>query len=422
MYFQPPAVDYLKTHFEYPELTKVHKNPTYATLKTIKDELKTNAARVTSDLGGGGNGHLGLVLTPAEYALVSAVPYNRPVHPGPLVLPAGPGVTNLQREIARDTHREEVRVFREVVELEKTLLKQLVQALPALYTKSFRNQHSNSITTPISDVLTTLIRTYGKVSDEELQQETAALRSKIFDISEPLVAMYDEIEELKALSIAAESEYTEPQLVNLGVQLIKNMNDYERGLETWLSQPAAARTWLAFKTHFTEAQEQLRRIRGPTMRNAAFTNTANSIITSVREELNGEREKVFQRIDATEASIINALTASSGSESTEEDTVSTLTEKANVTTQDKVQLEILKLLKEIRSDIVANKPTADNNNEKNPRWKKRPYKRTDTRFYCWSCGAWNHKSKDCKRKKEGHRDEATFENKLGGSTYYCSGK
>ena len=95
MFFQPAAVDYLKTYFEYPELTKIHDSPDFASLKKIKDELKSNAARVPTNLGGGAHGHLGLILTPAEYALISATPYVRPVHPGPLVLPAGPGATNL---------------------------------------------------------------------------------------------------------------------------------------------------------------------------------------------------------------------------------------------------------------------------------------------------------------------------------------
>ena len=68
------------------------------------------------------------------------------------------------------------------------------------------------------------------------------------------MGMYNEVEEIKELLIVAESEYTERQLVNIGVQLIKNTNDFERGLESWLTQPVASRTWLAFKTHFNDAQ------------------------------------------------------------------------------------------------------------------------------------------------------------------------
>ena len=53
--------------FEYPVLTKIEGQPTFQTLKLIKDEIKCNAAAIYSDLGGGIAGHLGLVLSPAEY-------------------------------------------------------------------------------------------------------------------------------------------------------------------------------------------------------------------------------------------------------------------------------------------------------------------------------------------------------------------
>ena len=32
----------------------------------------------------------------------------------------------------------------------------------------------------------------------------------------------------------ADNEYTERQLVNIGIQLIKNINDFERGVDNWI--------------------------------------------------------------------------------------------------------------------------------------------------------------------------------------------
>lgn len=241
------TIDYIKTFFVYPELTKIHDRPTYESLKTLKNELKGNAASVRSNLGGGAHGHLGLVLTATEQVLVSPVLYIRPEDPGPLVLPAGNNVTNLQREIARDLHKENERVWIESMKVEKALLKQLVAALPPLYVRSFLNKASMSITQPLSAVLTTLFTTYGDVTDEELEETTTTLKARVFDISEPIVALFDEVEDLQELSIAAENELTERQLVQIGVQLIKNTNNFERGLETWLSQPIATRTWINFK-------------------------------------------------------------------------------------------------------------------------------------------------------------------------------
>ena len=44
---------------------------------------------VVSDLGGGAHGHLGIVLNPVDYGLISVEPYVRTPHPGALNIPAG---------------------------------------------------------------------------------------------------------------------------------------------------------------------------------------------------------------------------------------------------------------------------------------------------------------------------------------------
>ena len=80
--------------------------------------------------------------------------------------------------------------------------------------------------------------------------------------------------------------------------------------------------------------------------------------------------------------------------------------------------------------IIANLPTSQNrrgksyaelapeeksNNEKKswPEW-------CDPDAYCWSCGyklRVGHNSKTCKRKKEGHKEDATRKNIMGGSAH-----
>ena len=83
------AVDYISTYFEHPTLAKIHGEPNYTMLRKMKNELMRNASSVPSDLGGGANGHLGLLLSPVDYNYVTAIAYVRPVHPGILVIPAG---------------------------------------------------------------------------------------------------------------------------------------------------------------------------------------------------------------------------------------------------------------------------------------------------------------------------------------------
>ena len=84
---KPTSIDYVATYFPVKTLTRIHSEPDYQSLKRLKDELQKNAASVETNLGGGRLGHLGLVIAPAEYTLVSATPYNRPAHPGAFVSP-----------------------------------------------------------------------------------------------------------------------------------------------------------------------------------------------------------------------------------------------------------------------------------------------------------------------------------------------
>ena len=120
-------VDYVKTYFIHPTLTKVHGEPTYSSLRILKQELKANASRVTSDLGGGAHGHLGLVLTPTEYRIISEIPYVRPNNPS--ILTVAPGTTHHEMTRLTLKHTKTVRVFRESVELEKVLINQTYKVL-----------------------------------------------------------------------------------------------------------------------------------------------------------------------------------------------------------------------------------------------------------------------------------------------------
>ena len=82
MAVQPQNIDYVRNNFIYPELTEIHEVPNYEGLQIIQNELKANAGTVQTHLGGGANGHLGLVMTDADYADVCNTPYVRPKHPG----------------------------------------------------------------------------------------------------------------------------------------------------------------------------------------------------------------------------------------------------------------------------------------------------------------------------------------------------
>ena len=160
------AVDYITTYFEHPTLSKIHGEPNFVMLRKLKTELMQNASSVPSDLGGGANGHLGLLLTSLEYQCVSAVAYVRPVHPGILVIPH----PCTQHETTRLTteHKQQVLDFRETINVEKAMVKQVVHAIDSQYIDTLRKRITDCIDTPIVTVLHHLFSKYGKVDAESL--------------------------------------------------------------------------------------------------------------------------------------------------------------------------------------------------------------------------------------------------------------
>ena len=113
------GIDYRSIYFAFPNLTPIDGEPDADVLIKFKNQIKANASSVPSNLGGGDHGHLGLVLSPWTYAMVSNTPFAYPAHPGPLAIPQG--TTGPMVTVLREQHIENVRLFREVTGVEKAL-------------------------------------------------------------------------------------------------------------------------------------------------------------------------------------------------------------------------------------------------------------------------------------------------------------
>jgi hypothetical protein len=135
------GISYRETYFEFPELTKLQGEPKAESLYKLRNVLKANAQAVTSSLSDGAHGHLALVLSTAQYALLTHQPFVvRPVHPGPLTIDTA--TSNALTTVKKTTHKEAVRLFREVQGVEKALIQQIVQAIAAPYLSTTDQQLS----------------------------------------------------------------------------------------------------------------------------------------------------------------------------------------------------------------------------------------------------------------------------------------
>ena len=78
-------INYVANYFQIKILTKIHGEPNFETLKTLRNQIKANAGSVPTHLGGGRLGYLGALFSILEYARAApGTPFVRPPNPGVL--------------------------------------------------------------------------------------------------------------------------------------------------------------------------------------------------------------------------------------------------------------------------------------------------------------------------------------------------
>ena len=222
--------DYANAYFPNPIIPKIVGQPNFEKLRALKKALKANAASVQSDLGGGAYGHLGLILDDATYTHLTTHHYVTPVHPGALTIPENTALHEAVR--LREEHQENIRLFRETVDVKNALMKQITATIDANYIKELRNPLTDNITRPIYEVLTFLFTRYGFVDSRRLKQEEDKVRNFSWNISDPPVVIFNLIEDLEIIVEAARNEKSDTQLVNYGIDLVRETTEFETGLLT----------------------------------------------------------------------------------------------------------------------------------------------------------------------------------------------
>ena len=139
----PP--DCKKTHFPYPELDKIHRQPAIDQILKIYKQIKQNAASVPTTLAGGQHGFLSLVLTTEQWNNIQNVqPFERRENPGPFAPRAG-RVTNAELAIDKSRWENCVQNYNNCQNLEGTPKNQLTAAFDYDILDGLRDRTTNTL-------------------------------------------------------------------------------------------------------------------------------------------------------------------------------------------------------------------------------------------------------------------------------------
>ena len=159
--------NYRQSHFRIKEPAKTHGKPTFDKIKVLYDSLKVNATSVPSSKGDGRHGHLGIVISPADYALISLTPFHRTADPGEFVIPDG--AVNLDEvQIARARYQSALDIFTKESTVDATLKQFISDSLEEIYLEPFINTTTRNIEYDIPFIITSLFDDYGELNSSSL--------------------------------------------------------------------------------------------------------------------------------------------------------------------------------------------------------------------------------------------------------------
>ena len=159
------------------------------------------------------------------------------------------------------------------------------------------------------------------------------------------------------------------------------------------------------------------------MRGSAF-NQANATVEALSREMGDLRNDLIESINS-----LSTVTPPTEILPPSNPTLLTLPpveqqQEMNATISNHTMIEAIAQLQQQMLELMQSNNRSSNTSQRSTNTQRNNgggarYTRSNTSKYCWSHGACAHSSSECNDKKEGHKNNATFANKMGGSTAYC---
>jgi hypothetical protein len=175
---------------------------------------------VSSYVGGGRHGRLGIIMTNKEYfasaANVFPVPDNPGASPEVVVGMRAAVITELKR-----LHREATQVYRTYHNVDQAIKKLILEAFDDAYPNALSNKVIGYANCTSHDLLTHLLTFYPMIAPTELTQNYERLNTP-YDPNQPIEMLFQQIRDARAFTVAGGQPYGEAMIVNVPYTLVFN--------------------------------------------------------------------------------------------------------------------------------------------------------------------------------------------------------
>ena len=273
---------------------------------------------------------------------------------------------------------------------------------------------------PVHELLKKLFKMYGRVTPQKLQDQEDMIRRMTYDPVNPIDGIFTAIDELAHYTDAADTPYSQPQIVNMGYIILNKTGFFRRWILDWNNKPTVQKIWMNFKEFFREAHQQLRETTSLQQQQSTFqANAVQEILSELRNELRTAQvdtasvqpslENLSTVTPDTAASTISDLKSEV---STLKEMIHHMSTRPNLFPPQQLPPWTVPPNYFLPHPMYCNQVTPQNEVSSNPE----PKQEKRRIFYCWTHGACLHSSDRCLHRAPGHQPTATFKNRMGGST------
>ena len=391
-----------------PKMSTPTMAPNYTSIRKFQLALEENALSIQShqtELG-----HLALVISEEDYLQANnQVAFNEPTDPG--LVPPDPteGIStraSAEHDVAmlpyttaatmRTFNFAQQEFFR--FKATKAALRNLIlNSIDDKYIKTLKNEHTRYAKVSPLALMTHIWDTYGTVDDADQTQNEIRMKQQ-WNPPTPIETLFEQLEDGKHFAAKGHEVIDDTQLIRWAYDNIKRTGLFDRDCEKWRKKPQADKDWTSFQTFFLEADEDRKK-------NSTTASEATYTANQVQELLQHEIDSILQATDPPPTTTPPSPPASAN---------------ASVTADD-----VRRIIKEALANTRSNN-TNRTTNRVETRGTSPPLPPTMCQAivdgvpvsYCWTHGITRnlqHTSSTCKRKSDGHQDDATYYNRKGGN-------
>lgn len=252
--------------FPHEPLTPIRGQPNNSTIRQLRRELFANAMAIPSTHWGGAHGHLGVVVTVAEYQTLANNAYVPLPPPGNAPVHAAQATQFQIAETNRafEAHKSDYNL---VIAVTNRLRHLVIQAIEPLYLRALEEDEWGLSNKSIGDILEHLKAVYGSISAAEIEANRASLLTA-WSIDQPIEVLWNRHNEIKQFALAANEPIPSRVFIDQTLTLFRNTGVFQSGLDAWRRRPEADITYPNLVLHFTA--ENIDRIQSLTVATAGY--------------------------------------------------------------------------------------------------------------------------------------------------------